>query len=167
MDEQLENVRNWFNRIYLGGIPLLMKNDTAFLSFICVLTAIEALAGYRYPEAGETALPGERFRRFIRAYFPEAYHVLADDLCGFRNGMIHGFSPRTFALTEHQSQHHLRKTPEGATVLNAEDFYASLLLASQRYFAELEAASDLQATFLARIQSSQGGNIAVGPVQLI
>ena len=91
MKEQVENVRNWFNRIYLGGIPLMMKKDTAFLSFICVLTAIEALAGYRYLDEGETASPGERLRRFTRAYFPTAYHALADDLWGFRNGMIHGF----------------------------------------------------------------------------
>ena len=139
----------------------MMKNDTAFLSFICVLTAIEALAGYRYPDSGETALPGERFRQSIRTCFPETYHALAEALWRFRNGMIQGCSPRTSALTEHQSQLHLRRTSEGPAVLNAEDFCASLLLASQKYFAELEAASHPETTFLARLQNPQGGNIAV------
>jgi hypothetical protein len=167
MDSTLESVRNWFNRIYLGGIPLMMNNDTAFLSFICVLTAIEALAGYRYPGHGETASPGERFRRFIEAYFPSEYHILADELWNFRNGMIHGFCPRRFALTEHQSQLHLRQAAGGATVLNAEDFYAALLMASRKYFAELEGSTELVSNFTARLQSDQGGNLAVGVIEIL
>jgi hypothetical protein len=44
-----------FARIYLGGIPSLLNDDGAFLSFICVLTATEALGGFLNP-APETAL---------------------------------------------------------------------------------------------------------------
>lgn len=167
MDSRIENVRNWFNRIYLGGIPLMMKNETSFLSFICTLTGIEALAGYRYPDSGDLHSPGNRFCRFISDYFPADYHSLADDLWNFRNGMVHGFCPRRFALTEHQSHMHLRRTPEGATVLNAEDFYAALLGASRRYFSELEAATELKDNFIARLESEQGGNIGVGPIEVI
>lgn len=166
MDTNIEAVRNWFNRIYLGGIPLLMGNATAFLSFICTLTAVEALAGYRYPESGETAKPGERFQRFVQGYFPEEYGHLAADLWHFRNGMIHGFSPRRFALVEHQSQLHLRKTGEGATVLNAEDFYAALLQSSKRHFTELETSVELESNFLARLSSGQGGSIGVGSIEV-
>ena len=77
MDQQIEVVRNWFNRIYLGGIPLLMRNDTAFLAFVCTLTAIEALAGYRYPEEGKMHEAGERFCQFVGDYFPAEYRQLA------------------------------------------------------------------------------------------
>jgi len=39
-----------FSRIYLGGIPSLLNDDGAFLSFICSLTAIEALGGFLSPQ---------------------------------------------------------------------------------------------------------------------
>jgi len=165
MDSAVQDVRNNFNRIYLGGIPLLMGN-AAFLSFICILTAVEALAGYRYPESGKTARPGERFQRFVQAYFPGEYHGIAGDLWDFRNGMIHSFSPRRFALFEHRSHLHLQKTGNGATALNAEDFYAALLQSSKRYFAELETEDELQRNFWARLKSVQGGGINVGPIEV-
>ena len=145
----------------------MMKNETSFLSFICTLTAVEALAGYRYPDSGDLHSPGTRFCRFISDYFPADYHPLADDLWNFRNGMVHGFCPRRFALTEHQSHMHLRGTPEGVTVLNAEDFYAALLGASRRYFSELEVATELKDNFIARLESEQGGNIGGGPIEVI
>jgi hypothetical protein len=167
MDSRIESVRNWFNKIYLGGIPLMMKNETSFLSFICTLTAVEALAGYRYPDSGDLHSSKNRFCRFISDYFPTDFHSLADDLWNFRNGMIHGFCPRRFVLTEHQSHMHLRRTREGATFLNAEDFYASLLGASRRYFSELEAKTELKNNFIARLESEQGGNISVGPIKVI
>lgn len=145
----------------------MMKNETSFLSFICTLTAVEALAGYRYPDSKDLCSPGKRFCRFISDYFPADYHCLADDLWNFRNGMVHGFCPRRFALMEHKSHMHLRRTPEGITVLNAEDFYAALLGASQRYFSDLEVSTELQDSFIARLESEQGGNIGVGPIEVI
>jgi hypothetical protein len=166
MNSKIEYSRQWFNKIYLGGIPLMMKNETSFLSFICTLTAIEALAGYRYPDSGKMKSPGERFCSFITTYFPCEYHPLASDLWNFRNGMVHGFCPRRFALTEHQSHMHLRRTREGATFLNAEDFYTTLFCASKRYFLELEASKELKVNFLARLKSGQGGSIAVGPIEV-
>ena len=50
--------------------------------------------------------------------------------------------------------------------MNAEDFYAALLEASRAYFAEIEKSSKLEANMLARLQSPQGGNIAVGPIEI-
>jgi hypothetical protein len=56
--------------IILGGVPfLLRKNETAFLSFMCSVAAIDALAGYRY----RTDKVGERFQDFIKEYFPASY----------------------------------------------------------------------------------------------
>jgi hypothetical protein len=163
MDERLQAVRQWFDRIYLEGVPCLAPNATAFLGFICVLTAIEALAGYRYAENPNA---GERFREFVASYFERAYGELAEDLWHFRNGMIHGFSPRRFALTENKTEVHLQRSPEG-TVLNFEDFSAALQRAAQRYFAELEGSAHLQAQCLARITSGDGGGIAVGPMKVV
>jgi hypothetical protein len=38
-----------FRQIYIGGIPFLLRqNETSFLSFVCVVSATDALAGYRY-----------------------------------------------------------------------------------------------------------------------
>jgi hypothetical protein len=163
VNSDVENTRAWFDRIYLGGIPLMINDETAFLSFICALTAVEALAGYRYTEPK----PGERFRLFVESYLPDAYRSLSTDLWVFRNGMIHGFSPRRFALTHHNSRRHLESTATGETILNAEDFYAALLHAARRYFDELSSSEQLVANFSARLASDQGGTLSVGPVVII
>ena len=167
MDDRIVTVRHWFQRIYLGGIPQMIRDETAFLSFICTLSAIEALAGYRFPESGDTACPGARFQRFVSDYFGKEYSALASDLWNFRNGMIHGFCPRRFALTHYQSHRHLQASSDSVIFLNAEDFYAALVQASGRFFQELEGSAELQKNFLARVNSSQGGGIAVGPVEAI
>jgi hypothetical protein len=163
MDDRVRAVRRWFDRIYLGGIPQLSPNDTAFLGFICILTAIEALAGYRYSDSMGN---GRRFKEFVKNYFPHGLATLADELWDFRNGMIHGFSPRRFALTEHQSHLHLVRTLSGDVLLNFEDCYAALLQAANKYFAELESSDELQAVCLERITNKNGGNIGVGPIEI-
>lgn len=163
MDDRLRNVRRRFDRIYLGGIPQLSPNDTAFLGFICILTGVEALAGYRYSDSMGN---GARFKEFVKNYFPNGLATLADDLWDFRNGMIHGFSPHRFALTEHQSHLHLARTSSGESLLNFEDCYTALLQAANKYFAELETSDDLQAVCLERIASKNGGNIGVGPIEI-
>ncbi len=103
VDQQIAFVRREFGRIYLGGIPSLLNSDGAFLSFICVLTAIEALAGFRHPRLKN----GPRFRRFVEEYFPQELKSLSPKLWSFRNSMIHGFQPGPFAITHHNSQLHL------------------------------------------------------------
>ena len=72
--------------------------------------------------------------------------------------------PRRFALTHYQSHRHLQPS-DSAIFLNAEDFYAALVQASGRFFQELEGSTELQENFLARLNSSEGGGIAVGPVE--
>jgi hypothetical protein len=167
MDRDISSVVAWLDRIYLGGIPQLISDETAFLSFVCMLTGIEALAGYWKPELSGQGSNGERFRGFVKEYFVDAYHEQADNLWSFRNGMIHGFAPRCFALTHHNSRTHFRKTSDGALVLNAEDFYAAFLAAASKYFSDLETRPVLQQSFRARLADRDGGAIAVGFVDLL
>ena len=80
--------------------------------------------------------------------------------------MIHGFSPRRFALTENNAaQHHALSA--GRTVLNFEDFFGALQRAAQCYFDELEGSAALQDACLARIASIDGGGITVGPIEIV
>ena len=66
-DDNIRMVHANFSRIYLGGIPsLLNDNGGAFLSFICTLTATEALGGFLKPNEGN----GGRFESFVHDYFP-------------------------------------------------------------------------------------------------
>jgi hypothetical protein len=167
MNVKIGNVINWFGRVYLGGIPQLIRDETAFLSFVCMLAGIEALGGYWNPDASGSGANGERFRGFVATYFPEAYRPLADALWDFRNGMIHGFSPRRFALTHHSSSLHFEKTRDGGTILNAEDFYAAFLHAAQGYFAEVVQSPQLQEKFLRCLGGPAGGSFVVGFLDVI
>jgi len=158
-DGDVERTLRLFSQIYLGGIPPIITDDSAYLSFICMLAAVEALAGYRYDCEGA----GKRFRNFVEAYFPNAYLEHVDGLWDFRNKIVHAFSPKYFVLTHHHSELHLSKTGNGI-ILNAEDFYSALLVAAQKYFAEVRSKSNLKEALIRRLQSSDGGSIMVGPV---
>jgi hypothetical protein len=138
--------------MYIGAIPRLLDESGAFLAFLSVLTAVDALAGAWRPSAGS----GERFKGFVSTFFPQALRERADDLWTFRNLMVHAFNPGPFALVCNQSRLHL--TPHGTvTVLNAQDFYAALVLASQEYFRCLASDDALQNNFRQRIADADGG----------
>jgi len=136
-----------FGRIYLGGIPSLLNDDAAFLSFICTLTAIEALAGYVKPQLGN----GPRFKCFVKQYFPDPYPAQADALWEFRNNIVHGFSTAPYSLTHHNSHVHLTQNKEGLTILNAEDFYASLVVVSKSFFDDAVQNLNVQKSFRDRV----------------
>jgi hypothetical protein len=94
MDTAIVSALQWFRRIYLDGVPrLLQENDTAFLSFLCVVAATDALAGYRFSRG----IPRERFRSFVNAYFPAEYKPHTTNLWRFRCRMLHNFSPAYFS----------------------------------------------------------------------
>jgi len=156
----ISNVAGHFARIYLGGIPSLLNDDGAFLSFICVLTGTEALAGFLSPRLTGN---GPRFKVFIQRYFPDPYPAQAEDLWKFRNAIVHAFSPGSYKLTHHNSHIHL-KQHEGLTILNAEDFYAALVSASKRYFDELAKDSGLQQSLIEAASDSKTGVLVVGPL---
>jgi hypothetical protein len=158
-NELIKRVAANFGRIYLGGIPCLLNDDGAFLSFICSLTATEALGGFLSP----TLPNGPRFRTFVQRYFPDPYPAQADALWKLRNADVHGFSPGPYKLTHHNSYFHLTQD-EGLTVLNAEDFYATLVSASKRYFDDLGKDAALQAAFLERAKDPDTGVLVVGPI---
>jgi hypothetical protein len=157
--ELIDHVHANYARIYLGGIPSTLNDNAAFLSFICTLTAIEALGGFLKPSEGN----GARFKGFVLAYFPAQYHAGVDDLWKFRNAAVHGFSPGPYKVTHHNSHVHLT-TDGGRIVLNAEDFYADLVASSARYFAALRSDTALQAFFLKRTRDPATGLLAIGPL---
>jgi hypothetical protein len=148
-----------FGEIVLGGIPGLLNKDGAYLSFICVFAGIEALAGFRHPDRNS----GERFREFATEYFDSKYNPLVGQLWDLRNSMVHSFSPRHFALIHHGSPQHLRTDPQGQLMLNAEDVYSSLVLATEKYFTHLRSDSGLQRLFAKRLSDPDGGGLAVRP----
>ena len=164
-DAVIDNVYRWFSEIYLGGIPAIITNETAFLAFVCTLTATEALAGYLDGDHNEGN--GARFRTFVERYFPPEYKPHAGELWNFRNSMIHGFSTGSrFVLTHHNSWAHLSQTDRGLP-LNSEDFYGALLSATKSYFLDVRGDADLRSRLVKRVQSAKGGMITVGTATVI
>ncbi len=152
IQKDIDDFRFHFDAMYIGGIPRLLDETGSFLAFLSVLAAVDALAGVWRPSSGS----GERFKGFVQHFFPVEFQSRADDLWRFRNLMVHAFNPGPFALVCNQSRLHL--TPHGsATVLNAQDFYAALVLASQQYFRSLATDETLQGNFRRRIAQADGG----------
>ena len=150
--ELIDEVRSEFDRVYLGGIPGLLTDDGAFLSFVAVLTGTEALAGFFAPSLSN----GERFRRFVSKFYPVSLRDQADDLWRLRNAIVHAFHPGPFALCHHMSRLHLTAA-HGQTILNAEDFYAALVEASRAYFTALVSDQELLKAFVTRLNDPGGG----------
>lgn len=159
VDPQIESALSWFRRIYLQGIPFLLRqNETAFLSFVCVVAAIDALAGYRYANEDDRG----RFSRFIREYFPPEYQPHADNLYVFRCRLLHNFSPAHFSLVHGASASHLQASAIGDPILDDATFFAHMQSAAERYFSDLSANSTLQSSMQARLNNlSRGGAIGV------
>jgi len=80
VDPRIEEAVRCFSEIYLAGIPTIIRDGTAFLAFICMLTATDAVAAYRY----EDSKSGTRFKAFLREYFPAPYGTHVEKLWLFR-----------------------------------------------------------------------------------
>lgn len=52
----------------------------------------------------------------------------------------------------------------GLTVLNAEDFYTALVVASEKYFTEVKRDAMLRALFMQRASDPDTGPLTVGPL---
>ena len=140
--------------MYVGGIPHLLTEDGAYLAFLAIVSATDALAGLFAPTKGA----GERFRIFVEMYFPEDHRPYAGRLWELRNAIVHSFNPGPFfGLTFHASRQHLKSSPMGHVTLNAEDLFAALLFASRAYFDSLPNDSTLQENFQKRIAATDGG----------
>jgi hypothetical protein len=160
MTPQIESALHWFEQIYLKGIPVLLRqNETAFLSFVCTVAAIDALAGYRYTDQDV----GKRFREFISIYFPTAYAAHAVNLYLFRCRLLHNFSPAYFSLAHAASSSHLQKSPIGDTILSDDVFFDDMKAAAEKYFGEIRVNSKMQDDMNARLKNlKKGGAIGVG-----
>jgi hypothetical protein len=156
---EIKEAIKWFRQIYLNGIPVLLRqNETSFLSFLSVVAATDALAGYRY----KNLKVGDRFTQFVTNYFPSAYSTHAANLYLFRCRLLHNFSPAYFSLIHASPQSHLQPSPIGDTILSDEPFFSDMRAAAERYFAELQSDAQLQADMLDRLQNlDKGGAISV------
>lgn len=155
MTVQIESAIRGFNEIILGGVPILLRqNETAFLSFMCSVAAIDALAGYRY------ASDKERFQNFIKEYFPVAYASHAENLYLFRCRLLHNFSPAYFTLVHAAPVAHLTRSAIGDTILSDDVFFADLRAAATKFFNEVQSDTDRQDTMNARLSNlDKGGAI--------
>jgi hypothetical protein len=157
MTPQIQAAIRGFNDIILGGVPLLLKqNETAFLSFMCSVAAIDALSGYRYA----TENVGDRFKDFIKEYFPAPYAPHAEKLYLFRCRILHNFSPAYFTLTHANPSAHLQKSSIGDTVLSDADFFADVAKAASKFFGEVQTDASRQDAMNARLLNiDKGGAI--------
>jgi hypothetical protein len=154
MAPQIESALAWFRRIYLDGIPILLRdNATAFLSFLCGVAATDALAGYRYSACDV----GTRFRDFVSQYFPPEYKPHAQELYLFRCRMLHNFSPAHFTLVHANASAHLQPSSIGDVNLDDSSFFAAMRGAAERYFAELHTDASLQEAMLQRLTNLDSG----------
>ena len=151
--DEIDGYRLHFDTMYVGGIPHLLNEDGAYLAFLAIVSATDALAGLFAPTKGA----GERFRIFVEMYFPEDHRPFADRLWELRNAIVHSFNPDPFfGLTFHTSRQHL-KSPIGQVTLNAEDLFAALLFASRAYFDSLPNDLELAENFQKRVAATDGG----------
>jgi hypothetical protein len=143
-----------FNEVILGGIPLLLRqNETAFLSFMCGLAALDALSAYRY----ETNVVRQRFEDFVANYFPAAYQPHLHNLYLLRCRVLHNFSPAYFTLAHAMPGRHLQRSDIGDTLLSDESFFAHLSAAAQRFFGEVAVDPERE-----RVMDQRLGNIDAG-----
>jgi hypothetical protein len=157
MTTEINSAIKSFKEIILGGVPILLKqNETAFLSIICTLAAIDALAAYRYT----TDIVGIRFADFIIDYFPTNYKLHAANLYKLRCRMLHNFSPAYFSLTHGSPDKHFQKSEIGDTILSDEVFFSDMKTAALKYFNEVEQNADRQNNMNARLLNiDKGGAI--------
>jgi hypothetical protein len=100
---------------------------------------------------------GDRFKDFIKEYFPTSYAPHADKLFLLRCRILHNFSPAYFSLTHANTSEHLQKSSIGDTILSDADFFADVANAATKFFAEVQTDTSRQDAMNARL-----GNIDKG-----
>jgi len=155
----VRHVQQQFSRIYLGGIPALLNDQGAYLSFIVIMAGTEGLARFYRPKAGN----GERFKEFVRRFYPEPLAADAEKLWELRNSLTHAFSSGPYALTHHRADLHW-SLANGLHILNAENMYAALLAATEQYFNSLLTDTAMQASFVEAASDAKDGILIVSPI---
>jgi hypothetical protein len=154
MTDEINAAIRGFREIILGGIPVLLRqNETAFLSFMCSVAAVDALAAYRYT----TDNVGVRFVDFIKAYFPAPYSARGDRLYKLRCRLLHNFSPGYFTLVHADASKHLQLSSIGDTILSDDAFFGDIRAAAEKFFAEVEANPSRQKDMQARLLNVNAG----------
>jgi hypothetical protein len=148
-----------FREVFFKGLPVMLaQNETAFLSFMCITAATDALSAYRY----DTDNVKERFTKFIGEYYDHAYKPHAANFYNFRCRVLHNFSPAYFTLSHGSRGQHLKPSPIGDYVLEDVVLFKDMKDAAEKYFADLVASADLQAKMLARVADiHKGGRIYI------
>jgi hypothetical protein len=159
MSLEISNFAENFRAIYFRGIPRLLNDDGAYLSFGCSFSGTEALAGYRYPRENAN---GVKFKDFLVEYFDPPYRPLAAQFWDLRNSVVHGFSPKHFALCHGQPAAHFTDHPPFVKVLNADSFFRDFQVAAERYLHALTTDATIQSLFEERLLSAKGGGLYVG-----
>jgi len=157
MTREIQAAIRAFEDIILGGVPrLLTQNETAFLSFMCSVAAIDALSGYRYA----TDHVDDRFKNFVKDYFPAAYAPHADHLYDLRCRILHNFSPAHFTLVHGSPSDHLQASGIGDPKLSDVQFFNDLASAATKFFDEVRTDSTRQEVMSARLLNlAKGGAI--------
>jgi hypothetical protein len=159
LSDEIANFSWNYRALFLRGIPHLLNDDGAYLSFGCTFSGVEVLAGYSYPDESSN---GVRFKNWIAAYFPVAYHAIAKELWDLRNSLIHGFSPKHFALCHGRPSAHLTDQPPYKKVLNAESLFDDFQASAERYLCQVVTDSNLLAAFEKHLKAAKGGGLYVG-----
>jgi hypothetical protein len=159
MDAEIDRAVAAFREVFFKGLPVMLaQNETAFLSFMCITAATDALSAYRY----DTNNVGDRFKTFVTVYYDPAYTRHAENLYKFRCRVLHNFSPAYFTLSHGRRGQHLKPSAIGDYMLEDVVFFEDMKSAAEKYFAELGASTDLQAKMRARITDiHKGGGIDV------
>jgi hypothetical protein len=154
MTDEINAAIRGFRGIILGGIPVLLRqNETALLSFMCSVAAVDALAAYRY--ANDKV--GARFVDFIKAYFPAEYSPHADNLYKLRCRLLHNFSPAYFTLVHASASKHLQLSSIGDTILSDDAFFGDIRAAAEKFFGEVETDASRQRDMQARLLNVNAG----------
>jgi len=154
MSPQIQAAVRGFRDIILDGVPVLLRqNEAAFLSFMCCVAAVDALAGYRYA----TGSVEKRFKDFIAEYYPPQYKPHATSLYTLRCRLLHNFSPALFTLAHAMPAAHLQPSSIGDTTLSDNVFFDDLRQAAEKFFGEVTNDVDRQATMDARLLKLESG----------
>jgi hypothetical protein len=160
MTPEIESAIAGFKTIILGGVPILLqRNETAFLSFMCSLSALDALSGYRSSDNDVS----KRYAQFIADYFPSPYQPHADDLYVLRCRMLHNFSPARFVLRHAAPLDHLKHDASGVTMLSDEVFFHDLREGALLFFDEVSKDRTRQDTMNARLTDVARGGAIFSP----
>lgn len=164
MDTKVETTIANFRSVFFEGVPLMLRqNETAFLSYLCVCAAIDALSGYRFAkgQGKDVRNDGERFARFVREYFRAEYADHADHLYILRCRALHNFSPAKFTLAHARPELHLQPSPALPDVaLDDVTFFEDMRAAAEKLFAEINSSPVLEKKMLERLNDvDRGGAI--------